>query len=553
MPSKAGNRRRRIAIRLAIVIPLLVALGVGAWYGVNLLVARQLRLIDLVDIGDLDGVLYVCRWDPSQTDKVSEVQELGEKVSGVYPIRSVPRLNKMEVSPLHLATRKRHVVIARELLSRGANPAGFAWWFSENDDVVSFARGVDGMEAASGHDGWMESTLGAAVSTGDEKLVVEMLERGAPVGSEWSGTVSPLYRAIGLDRADLVELLLRAGATECYYQSEDELRTISSDYTMLDIAIITKKPKATAAMRRLGIPSGDDRTLLHYAALENRTDVAKVLIDGACVVDQKDWMGRTPLAWALIRGNSVVVEALLESGADLTKAQGKNPRNISSLHYAVEEGYAGVVELLIKHGVDVNKLDELGNSPMRLAIDAGEAEIVGLLAAAGAKPVEKTESISAGKSRLCTYRLEEFWSNTKEFRVGDRLDPLKLGREHGIWLPDQDRGSKGFWAIDRPQKGRQDFEKILLVFRAPRKYLDRLKTFEQNCHGDILDLPPLSGNLLHLAVYYDEPDVIRTLVESGEDVNAKDILGCTPLDWARTRRLRAMLHGYGAKKGGAIQ
>ncbi len=57
---------RRTKIKLAVIVPLLCIFAAGVWVGVNLLVARQLCLLHLVELQDYDGVAYVCKWDPKQ-------------------------------------------------------------------------------------------------------------------------------------------------------------------------------------------------------------------------------------------------------------------------------------------------------------------------------------------------------------------------------------------------------------------------------------------------------------------------------------------------------
>ena len=58
--------KRKSKIRLAIIVPVLVLFSIAVWYGINMLVARQLSLIRLVEVGDVEGVEYVCRWDRQQ-------------------------------------------------------------------------------------------------------------------------------------------------------------------------------------------------------------------------------------------------------------------------------------------------------------------------------------------------------------------------------------------------------------------------------------------------------------------------------------------------------
>ncbi len=63
-----GLEKKR-AWQLPIIAALLVlfALGVRWWY--NSRAAKGVRLLDMVDINDVDGVRWICRWDKEQVNK----------------------------------------------------------------------------------------------------------------------------------------------------------------------------------------------------------------------------------------------------------------------------------------------------------------------------------------------------------------------------------------------------------------------------------------------------------------------------------------------------
>jgi len=61
---------------------------------------------------------------------------------------------------------------------------------------------------------------------------------------------------------------------------------------------------------------------------------------------------------------------------------------------------------------------------------------------------------------------------------------------------------------------------------------------------------PFEGTPLHLAVSQDRQEIIELLIAKGADVNVKDIMGVTPLDWAvkleKTETIK-LLHKHGGK------
>ncbi|KAN0076279.1 hypothetical protein V8E54_006421 [Elaphomyces granulatus] len=92
--------------------------------------------------------------------------------------------------------------------------------------------------------------------------------------------------------------------------------------------------------------------------------------------DTKDSFGRTPLSYATERGNARVVELLLDYNADL------NSKCEDGWH---QKGNKGVVELLLKNGVQPDFEDESRHTPLSLAIEGGYAAVVELLLVQGVK------------------------------------------------------------------------------------------------------------------------------------------------------------------------
>ena len=78
-------------------------------------------------------------------------------------------------------------------------------------------------------------------------------------------------------------------------------------------------------------------------------DVGKInkLLAAGTDVNEKDWLGYTPLHWACYFGYADLVELLIDKGADpnLVSNTGR-----TSLEIAIEMNYDNIVELLHKHG-----------------------------------------------------------------------------------------------------------------------------------------------------------------------------------------------------------
>ncbi|KAH0630340.1 hypothetical protein JD844_013279 [Phrynosoma platyrhinos] len=137
------------------------------------------------------------------------------------------------------------------------------------------------------------------------------------------------------------------------------------------------------AKRYQAAPSYNYRwTELHYEASRGNVEKLKQLLvtSDRELVDRKDYYGKTPLYWAAYKGQRHTVELLLKHGANVNTCckHGGTP-----LHAAVGL-FPDCTLLLIQHGADVNLQDNWGVTPMYLAACSGQTECIQLLVEAGA-------------------------------------------------------------------------------------------------------------------------------------------------------------------------
>ena len=127
--------------------------------------------------------------------------------------------------------------------------------------------------------------------------------------------------------------------------------------------------------------SKDDygKTPLHWAARNDCSDVAKLLLANHADVNAKDNTGWTPLHEAAATGpdgQKDTVELLLANHADVNA---KDNFGETPLLLAAYWGYKEVVEVLLAHAADVNVMDSQGWTPLRGAMARGEKDIAELL------------------------------------------------------------------------------------------------------------------------------------------------------------------------------
>ncbi|XP_077964428.1 arf-GAP with coiled-coil, ANK repeat and PH domain-containing protein 2 isoform X3 [Gasterosteus aculeatus] len=117
---------------------------------------------------------------------------------------------------------------------------------------------------------------------------------------------------------------------------------------------------------------------LYWAACaRSLPDMAEALAHGAVV----NWVNaeddkRTPLIMAVQGGSLVTCEFLLQNAANVNQqdAQGRGP-----LHHATMLGHTGQVCLFLKRGANQNAADIDEKTPLIIAVDAANADIVTLL------------------------------------------------------------------------------------------------------------------------------------------------------------------------------
>ena len=121
-------------------------------------------------------------------------------------------------------------------------------------------------------------------------------------------------------------------------------------------------------------------------------DVAGIregLADGADP-NERDSDDRTPLLYAAIDNKLQIAKLLLDSGADVDT---QDASGNSALHYAAQEHHAEIASLLIGHRAAVDIEDVHGNTPLWRAVfnSRGRGELIALLLRAGADPSRRNK------------------------------------------------------------------------------------------------------------------------------------------------------------------
>ena len=129
-------------------------------------------------------------------------------------------------------------------------------------------------------------------------------------------------------------------------------------------------------------PGRNGETPLIIAALNDRQDIAALLLAHGADIRARNAGGFTPLHAAAYSGSASVASLLLAKGAAIEDTN--NKAHASPLMIAADEGRAEVAELFIVRGADLNTLDKDGWSPLSQAWSKKHIDVVRLLKQHGA-------------------------------------------------------------------------------------------------------------------------------------------------------------------------
>jgi ankyrin repeat protein len=365
--------------------------------------------------------------NPSSVQSTPPVSE-----SPTRPSLSAQNLSSAEQAQLDQQLRdaawKNDVKAARQLIDRGADvnakdsTVQSAYLIATSEGHLellrlTLAKGAD----VNDKDSWNGTGLIRAAERGHHLVVGELVQAGIEKNHVNRIGYQALHEAVWLGRnsaayVDTVRVLVAGGVQLTQPSATEQLTPLqmarSRGYDRLE-AVLVKATEAkdladpdaellgaaqagdadrVALALRAGADiearDGDKRTALLLAATDDRIEVARLLVAMGASPDALDDRHDTPWLVTGVTGSVAMLETLLPANPDLTI---RNRFGGVSVIPASERGHVDYVRRVVRTGIDVNHVNDLGWTALLEAVVLGDGgrrhqAIVRILLDAGADP-----------------------------------------------------------------------------------------------------------------------------------------------------------------------
>jgi uncharacterized protein len=419
-----------------------------------------------------------------------------------------------------------------------------------------------------------------AVKAGNGALVRQTLQKHGDANSADPDGTTALHWAVQMDRLDMVEVLISAGA-KVKVANRWGVTPLALAVTNGNAGIAQALLKAGADPRHAVPQTG---TPLLTAARSGNPDVIKALLAAGVKADEaEETSGQTALMWAAAEDHLAAVQTLLAAGADVKKLSIKNE---TALFFAVRTGDIALVDALLDAGAEVNartppdepKLSPVGDTMLVTAIVNGHFALADHLLNKGADPNAAGTRWQPLHALVRIRNYEESQYPPPKTADND-LDSLELARRllaHGA-----DPSARAVTKTARRNPGDMNYTefkgatpfflaakgadipmmRLLLSVKAdyttpidehttplmvaagvgcvPGQWLEperdvfaAVKILVDELKADVNAVNDRHENALHGAVCRGADSVIQYLVDKGTKLDVKDVEGKTPLDVA---------------------
>ena len=188
-----------------------------------------------------------------------------------------------------------------------------------------------------------------------------------------------LFSAIRKESSDIVKkiLELRVDINKVKEEGHEGLTPLHVAIDKCNLEIVKLLLKHNADPNRL---NNYEDTPLYLAVSKGHLEIVKELLNNGAEVDKRAPHGVTPFSNAMMNNHITIAEILLKYGADVDAIFDSHWFDGStSLHNAAFDGRLKKVEFLLEHNANINAVDVNKCTPLHLAAQQNQVEVVNLL------------------------------------------------------------------------------------------------------------------------------------------------------------------------------
>jgi ankyrin repeat protein len=269
-------------------------------------------------------------------------------------------------------------------------------------------------------------SLFSAIKDGELEEVRGLIKEGADINEKDANGNTPLLKACEHGRADLVELLIKAGARVNAWNDSRISPIIAATWA-------ASEPFQFNRTRAFNAQSLENRNP------EQRERIVALLLENQAGLRSKGPSDVTPLMGASALGLTEAVSELLDHGADPNE---KTKSSATALHFAAANGWANIVQLLLLAGASPLSEDSHGRTPLSMAASRGHTK--------AAKVIMDT-GISGGLVKEAIDRARANGYDNLARLISERLEKEKA--KETTWLEEEEKEEPLYSESERTKEG----------------------------------------------------------------------------------------------------
>ncbi|KAF4448950.1 putative ankyrin repeat protein [Fusarium austroafricanum] len=412
-------------------------------------------------------------------------------------------------TPLHFAAAKGNVDVVRLLVMEKANVEGVSRTRQtplhlavRNPDVVKLL--LDHGATPNATDSLKQTPLHLAVSCKSLQSVQHLLAKKASITALDDEGRSPLYYAIEKEELEIVKEICKHREGECNLLTELLWAVEFAVFPIFQYLLDLDSSKAS------------EPELLHKAAGAESEEILDLILKSGIGTNLK-WKDKSALHAAASNGRVENINILLKHGSDVDAI---NQIMQTPLHIAALEGHAEAVETLLEAGAELNVRDKYSQSPVYFAAYQGHVDVMIKILKHNPdiKISEEQDGwfpVHAGADDLDITRILVEYGADPNQRGGDGITPFIVAAAWGNLSVVEYLSEKGGDATLHTENG-----VTALHIAVDRNDIGMVKTLIGLGAGQCIDKQAVDGQTpLHVALESSECDIdmIKLLIDTGAD------------------------------------